>query len=414
MLTTFSVQLARLLRQKMDCLVGADTEVRRRIVVRSLDELGLAEYERAFGHAKPVTPAMLRKLLRDAASDEDSGAHSLDFLVSEWNEVVDAWQLDTWEAYRDVARLGRRTRLPESRRRALWDVFERVRQSLQSQGLVTAAMVFGALTSHASTGEHAPADHVVVDEAQDVSVPQLRYLAAIAGGRPNGLFFAGDVGQQIFRTPFSWVSLGVDVRGRSQTLRVNYRTSHQIRRRADLLLDRVLSDVDGASEDRSGTVSVLSGPEPEVFLAESAEREAGAIGEWIRARLQDGVRPTEVLVVVRSPEEMPRAKTAAKAAGFEGVELRSDGVQPENTIALCTMHEAKGLEFRAVVVAACDDEVVPSQARISSVTDGADLQAVYETERHLLYVACTRARDHLLVTAVEPASEFLDDLRAEQ
>ena len=82
------------------------------------------------------------------------------------------------------------------------------------------------------------------------------------------------------------------------------------------------------------------------------------------------------------------------------------------SVAVGTMHLAKGLEFRAVAVAACDDEVVPLQARIERVGDDADLEEVYETERHLLYVACTRARDRLLVTGVEPGSEFLDDLRA--
>ena len=74
------------------------------------------------------------------------------------------------------------------------------------------------------------------------------------------------------------------------------------------------------------------------------------------------------------------------------------------------MHLAKGLEFRAVAVMACDDEIIPSQQRIETVADDADLEEVYNSERHLLYVACTRARDHLLVTGVEPASEFLDDL----
>jgi superfamily I DNA/RNA helicase len=75
------------------------------------------------------------------------------------------------------------------------------------------------------------------------------------------------------------------------------------------------------------------------------------------------------------------------------------------------MHLAKGLEFRSVAVMGCDDEVLPLQTRIESVTDDSDLEEVYATERHLLYVACTRARDRLLVTGVEPASEFLDDLR---
>ena len=80
-------------------------------------------------------------------------------------------------------------------------------------------------------------------------------------------------------------------------------------------------------------------------------------------------------------------------------------------VSIGVMPLSKGLEFRAVVVMACDDEVIPLQARIEAVTDDGDLEEVYDTERHLLYVACTRARDHLLVTGVDPASEFLDDLR---
>ena len=107
-----------------------------------------------------------------------------------------------------------------------------------------------------------PFDFTVVDAAQDISVAQLRFLAAMGGERPNGLFFAGDLGQRIFQTPFSWKSLGVDVRGRSQTLRINYRTSHQIRMQADRLLGPQVADVDGNVEDRRGTVSAFNGPSP--------------------------------------------------------------------------------------------------------------------------------------------------------
>ena len=82
-------------------------------------------------------------------------------------------------------------------------------------------------------------------------------------------------------------------------------------------------------------------------------------------------------------------------------------------MSISSMHLAKGLEFRAVAVMACDDEIIPLQERMESVADDADLEEVYNTERHLLYVACTRARDHLLVTSVDPASEFLDDLKGQ-
>jgi superfamily I DNA/RNA helicase len=94
-----------------------------------------------------------------------------------------------------------------------------------------------------------------------------------------------------------------------------------------------------------------------------------------------------------------------------GYQVLDDRVETVgNKVCVATMHLAKGLEFRAVVVMACDDEIIPLQARVEAVTDDADLQDVYNTERHLLYVACTRARDHLLLTGVDPPSEFLNDL----
>ena len=117
-------------------------------------------------------------------------------------------------------------------------------------------------------------------------------------------------------------------------------------------------------------------------------------------------------VFVRSPEQIGRSLSAVQAAGMRPVQLDDGSSDVSGSVAVGTMHLAKGLEFRAVVVAACDDEVVPLQTRIERVGDDADLEEVYGTERHLLYVACTRARDRLLVTGVDPRSECLDDLRA--
>src|SRR5207248_4712250 len=113
---------------------------------------------------------------------------------------------------------------------------------------------------------HPPFEFVVVDEAQDVSVPQLRFLAALGAGQPNKLFFAGDLGQRIFQQPFSWKALGVDVRGRSTTLKINYRTSHQIRTQADRLLGPRVSDVDGNVEERGSTISLFNGPPPTITV----------------------------------------------------------------------------------------------------------------------------------------------------
>jgi superfamily I DNA/RNA helicase len=99
-----------------------------------------------------------------------------------------------------------------------------------------------------------------------------------------------------------------------------------------------------------------------------------------------------------------------KQAGVLSIELSEKIEITPGRLSIGTMHVAKGLEFRAVAVMACDDEVTPSQDRIENVSDDADLEEVYDSERHLLYVACTRPRDHLFVTGVQPASEFLGNL----
>ena len=244
-----------------------------------------------------------------------------------------------------------------------------------------------------------------------MSVAQLRFLAALAGGRPNGLFFAGDLGQRIFQQPFSWKELGVDVRGRSQTLRINYRTSHQIRTQADRLLDPEISDVDGNLEERKGTVSVFNGPQPAVQALENEEAESSSVSDWLTARISDGLQPGEIGVFVRSMDQIKRAAAAVKRSHLPFSILDEGEEAEEGRVTVGTMHLAKGLEFRAVAVMACDSEVIPLQSRVESIADEADLEEVYNTERNLLYVACTRARDHLLVCGATPVSEFLDDLQ---
>ena len=120
----------------------------------------------------------------------------------------------------------------------------------------------------------------------------------------------------------------------------------------------------------------------------------------------------EIALFVRSAAQPDRAKAAAQRAEMKYKILDEHVETTSGYLSVSTMHLAKGLEFRAVGVMACDDEVIPLQERIETVTDESDLEDVYNTERHLLYVACTRARDHLLVTSAEPASEFLEDMLA--
>ena len=414
LLATFTDTLARALQFKLNRLLTAEARLAEQIDAASLTGIARRLYEPTAGPVQLASATEITPLLQDASEAVGTHRFSLAFLLSEWEHVVDAWQLDSWESYRDVVRLGRKTRLSEAQRQILWEIFARVRAGLETRSLLTPAALFTRLATILPTRSAPAFDFAVIDEAQDLAVYHLRFLVALAGGegtlRPNALFFAGDLGQRIFQQPFSWKSLGVDVRGRARTLRVNYRTSHQIRSQADRLLEAELSDADGNEENRRDTVSVFNGPLPDIRVFKTADEESIAVGQWLAKRVAAGVKPQEFGIFVRSEAQIERALAALAHAALPCQILDERVALDSERASVCTMHLAKGLEFRVVAVMACDEDTIPSSARIESVGEMGDLQEVYDTERHLLYVACTRARDHLLISGSEPASEFLDDM----
>ena len=416
LLTTISDPLANALQSKINCLLAHEPKLAERIDVRSLDSLAKNLFRIHAGEATHGAALATREhisdlLKREAASLGLKGYRSA-FLYAEWRELVDARQLATWEEYRATPRLGRKTRLSEQRRQELWSLFESVNKALSDNKLYTESALYTRIVETLNRVKHPPYDFIIVDEAQDLSFAQMRFVAALGAHRQDALCFCGDLGQRIFQLPFSWKSLGVDIRGRSTTLRVNYRTSHQIRAQADKLLDAELTDADGDTETRGNPISVFNGPPPEIHAFSSPVEESETVAAWLLSKREQNVSPGEIAVFVRSESELPRAVAALEKARLPYVILGTDMDIPKDKASITIMHLAKGLEFCAVAVMACDSEVIPSQQRIEEMGDSADLEDVYNTERQLLYVACTRARDHLLISGVEPVSEFLDDLIA--
>jgi mRNA-degrading endonuclease RelE of RelBE toxin-antitoxin system len=414
LLTTISDPLANALQSKLNCLLAHEPKLVERIDIRSLGSLAKSLFrihggEAAHGTILATRDQILPFLERDAASLGLKG-YTLAFLYAEWRELVDARQLSTWEDYRVTPRLGRKTRLSEQRRQALWSLFERVNEALVENKLYTESALYTYLCETLGGLKHPPYGFIIVDEAQDLGYAQMRFVAVLGAHRQDALCFCGDLGQRIFQQPFSWKSLGVDIRGRSITLRVNYRTSHQIRSQADKLLDAELTDADGNTEKRNNPISVFNGPSPAILTFNSPAEESEAVAAWLTAKREQNVSANEMAVFVRSESELPRAAAALENAKIPYAILGNDMDIPKDKAAIAVMHLAKGLEFCAVAVMACDSEVIPSQQRIEDMGEDADLEDVYNTERQLLYVACTRARDHLFVSGVKPTSEFIDGL----
>ncbi|PKK92332.1 MAG: DNA helicase [Candidatus Wallbacteria bacterium HGW-Wallbacteria-1] len=413
LITTFSTVLAEALKIKLRRLIRNEPRLGERIEVHSINSIGMKLYTSHFGKPKIVDNKTLHEIIRDASAKVADHKFSHGFLITEWEQVIDPWQLESWEAYRDFIRLGRKTRLPEQQRKLAWEIFKKIMAELKNLKLITWAEIFNKLTSTMECNQNRPFDFYIVDEAQDIDVYQLRFMATMGTDRPDALFFTGDLGQRIFQQPYSWKSLGVDIRGRSRTLKINYRTSHQIRNLADRLLGPEITDVDGNCENRKGTVSVFNGPAPVFFIGNSKKDETEFVAKWIIERIDEGMKPEEIGIFVRSGDQMNRAINSLELTGLPYKRLDEKFELFQGQLPLCTMHLAKGLEFRAIAVMACDDEILPLQKRIESITEESDLLDAYESERHLLYVACTRARDCLLVTSAENPSEFLDDMRVE-
>ena len=216
-LTTFSDTLAHALQNKINCLISHQPRLAERLEVADMNAMGLRLMDRLTpkgqANLRLAAPAQVREAATAALAQvkaESEGAllarFNLNFVLGEWTDVVDAWQLQSWDDYRDVKRLGRKTRLNEAQRQALWHVFTGIQSRLTAAGVVTHAAMFTKLAHQLAALKDPPFDYVVVDEAQDVSISQLRMLAAMAGVAPDGpgsvrrnsLVFSGDLGERVF------------------------------------------------------------------------------------------------------------------------------------------------------------------------------------------------------------------------
>ena len=228
LLTTFSDTLANTLRTKLKRLIGSEPRLAERIDVRARWMHSGVRLHKS--HCRTGGPGRATRRcgeLTQAKLSKAVGGHkfSLHFLLTEWEQVVDAWQLETWESYRDVARLGRKTRLPEAQRTVLWSIFERVRAALKQRKLTTHAGLFTSLASALSKGKHPPFDFAVVDEAQDISVAASAFLLR-AGWRVGPMPFSslaisvnGYSSSPSPGNPSAWTSAGDPTRCASTTAR---------------------------------------------------------------------------------------------------------------------------------------------------------------------------------------------------
>lgn len=284
---------------------------------------------------------------------------------------------------------------------------ERVTGELAAAGRSNHIQLANEATHILRESGRAPYRHVVVDESQDLHPAQWRLLRAAVAPGPNDMFLAGDPHQRIYDNRVSLISLGINIRGRSRRLTVNYRTTQEILAWAvPLLGSSPVVGLDDETDTLIGYRSPVHGRRPEVQGATSREEELQHLLQRVRAWLDSGVEPHAIGVAARTTHLADQARealtTSGVPAGKTGAKSASRKVQAG------TMHGMKGLEFQAVAVIGVEDGVVPLPAAVAAqdvdeVAHRQDLQR----ERCVLFVACTRARDHLYVSHAGSPSQFL-------
>jgi AAA domain/UvrD-like helicase C-terminal domain len=404
LLTTFTRSLAAALDAQLAELVS-DENVRRRVEVLSVGRLAYRLVQTARGAPSIVGSDEFRQMWADAAAASGLSFRPA-FLQHEWEQVILAQGLRSEPAYLTCQRRGRGVPLSKSHRSRVWQAAQHVERELtatrRSTHLQLADEAAGLLS-----GRQPPYCHVVIDEAQDLHPAQWRLLRAAVPRGPDDLFIAADPNQRIYENNVSLAALGISVRGRSRRLRLNYRTTQEILSWALPILGvEPVTGLDDEADTLTGYRSPVHGRQPEVYAAATRDEEFEALAERVRTWISTGIEPHAIGVAARAGYLADQVRDALKAVGIRTVSLTSKSAA--KGVRAGTMHTMKGLEFQAVAVIGVDERSVPAAAAVTPehedpLAHAQDLQR----ERCVLFVACTRARDHLFVSYTGVASPFL-------
>ena len=333
------------------------------------------------------------------------------FFQEEWETVVQAQNIQSLAEYVKAPRPGRGIRLDRKRRMQVWKVFDEYRTMMDAEKVCDSACAMNECAQLLTAGpEVRMYAAVIVDEGQDFGPSAYRLLRAIAGTEhTNDLFIVGDAHQRIYKNKVILSRCGINVKGRAGKLRMNYRTTEEIRHKAMNILEGIsFDDLDDGIDDGKGYISVSHGEQPTVSVYATQDQEAAELIKSIQEQTAAGIDPREICVVARTNtlvDEYKKYLTAAGIACFEVKRKQADD-RSRMGVRLATMHRVKGLEFTIVYIVAANKNYIPLKSAVNR-SDEAERETAMTGERCLLYVAMTRAKKMVKISAYGAVSEFL-------
>jgi hypothetical protein len=384
--TTFTRNLAEAIDGN---LLELDAAAHQKIVVRHIHGIAYEVIRQAGLRFAPLDDEDALEAWRDAIKDADGKLpySEPEFYAAEFAEVVLAQGITDLAAYLVAKRIGRKGQLPRTTREPVWQVMERFQSNCDTSGRMTYPMMVAKAASYLQQHQlPSPYRAVVVDESQDMTAADWRLIRSLAPTGANDLFLVGDAHQRIYGRPVVLSRCGISVSGRSRRLRINYRTTEEIRRWACGLLDGLsFDDLDGQPERQDGYTSLMHGPQPIVVKVPSWTAAAAPVTEHIRDLLARKIQPQDICVVAPTHHRCSALARSVDGADIPVLELGKNLPKDSQPgVRVGTYHRVKGLEFRHVIVVFEESSIDPFDQR----------------DRCQLFVAATRARDGLSVIRV--------------
>lgn len=336
-----------------------------------------------------------------------------EFYKDEWEQVIVPNEITNKKEYLKVSRIGRGVRLDRKARSIVWEVFEEFKSIMadkkvrdNSTAMMEARLI---LENH---GSILPYKAVIVDEGQDLGAQTYKLIRAIAGQEhSNDIFIVGDTHQRIYSNNKVVLSkCGINIRGRSSKLKINYRTTEETRNWAFKVLNNIsFDDMDEGKDDSKNYKSLVHGPKPSVKLFNDIDKEIEYIVKEIKDLNDKGVELSNICVVARIDKQIEMYREHLRDYGIKSHKIKRKEAENRsiNGVRIATMHRVKGLEFDYIFLVGINEDIVPYKKAIGSDIDKTSRNEKIINERSLLYVAATRAKKEVFVSSYGKASEFL-------
>lgn len=342
--------------------------------------------------------------------DNNLTAFDADFLYQEYLDVIAYNNITDLKAYLRQPRRGRSKALSVKQRMEIWKLVEMYVAEKKEQHYFDRSELFNITANYLNDNGIHPFAHIIADEIQDFSNPELRFLRALTPEGPNDLFMVGDSYQRIYNNrQINFSSVGINVRGkRSRRLKVNYRTTEEIKRQAVSVVKGCAYDnFDGEAEKLDGYVSLMHGPQPEYNVYPSPQEEQNAVLKFIKECHEGGISYKDIAIANPRRDGLRDFQSSLHISGMPYKNLENSDSGDIDGIVLSTMHNMKGLEFKVVIITGINYNSLPSKPYNWNGMDKREQTNHMMNQRSLMYVAITRAMQKVLITGVGEKSELL-------